>query len=272
MTETTRDLWVLKLGGGAVTRKDANRREARPDVIRSAARQIRRARQERALTLVVVHGAGPFGHSLVADYGINAGVRGPRQVEGFVRTHNSMEDLDKIVMDIFREEGLLGFPLQPSACVIQRDRRIDSFFTAPVEHLLALDPDIIPILYGDMVVDRSLGASVVSGDALVAHLAGHLGARRVLLGTDVAGVFTADPRRDPSARRIDRIDRENLAEVLASLGGSAGVDVTGGMRGKVQQLVEALAGVPALIFDLTGPDALYRALTGRELEGTEICT
>ena len=266
----SRDLWVLKLGGGAVTRKAENLREARDDVIRGAARQIARARRERELTLVVVHGAGPFGHALVADYGIAGGVGGPRQVEGFVRTHNSMEDLNKIVMDLFREEGLLGFPVQPSACVVQRARRIETFFTEPLERLLALDPAIIPILYGDMVVDLDQGASVVSGDALVAHLARRLGAARVLLGTDVGGVFTADPRRDPAARRIEHIDGGNLEQVLAAAGASAAVDVTRGMRGKLEQLRDTLAGVPVLIFDLTERDSLYRALTDQPVAGTEI--
>jgi isopentenyl phosphate kinase len=270
----TGELWVLKLGGGAVTCKRENRRAARRDVIRAAARQIARARRDRSPSpaLVVVHGAGPFGHSLVAEYGINDGVAGPRQVEGFVRTHNSMEDLNKQVMDLFREEGLWGFPLQPSACVVQRARRIETFFFEPVERLLDLDAGIIPLLYGDMVADRSLGASVVSGDLLVVHLARHLGARRVLLGTDVSGVFTADPRRDPAARRIERIDRDGLESALAHAGGSAGVDVTRGMRGKIERLFEHLSGVPALIFDLTEPDALYRALGGGDVAGTEIVT
>jgi isopentenyl phosphate kinase len=267
----TDELWVLKLGGGAVTHKRENRRAARCDVIRSAARQIARAGRDRP-ALVVVHGAGPFGHSLVAEYGINDGVVGARQVEGFVRTHNSMEDLNKAVMDLFREEGLWGFPVQPSACVVQRDRSIETFFVEPVERLLDLSAEIIPILYGDMVTDLTLGGSVVSGDVLVAFLARHLGARRVLLGTDVAGVFTADPRLDPEARRIERIDRTNLQRVLDQAGESAAVDVTRGMRGKIERLFDHLSGVSALVFDLTAPGALYSALVGADVAGTEIFT
>ena len=266
-----RELWVLKLGGGAVTHKRENRREARLGVIRSVAQQIARARrEERAPGLVLVHGAGPFGHSVVAEYGINQGVSSPRQVEGFVRTHNSMVALNQVVVGALCEAGLWAFPVQPGACMIQRDRCLETFFIEPVEHLLALNPAIIPVLHGDMVADRTLGASVVSGDVVVAHLCRLLGAKRVLLGTDVAGVYTADPRQDPSARRVAHIDASNLNQVLAQAGESSAVDVTRGMRGKIEQLRDNLSGASALVFDLTEPEALYRALTGQEVAGTEI--
>jgi isopentenyl phosphate kinase len=262
-----RELLLVKLGGSAITFKHKNRREAKKDCIRYAARQIQRAQKERSFSLIVVHGAGPFGHALVAEYGIRDGVRDSRQVEGLIRTHRSVQELCTIVCDIFNEEGLRCFPIQPSACVIQSDKEIESFFTEAIEGMLAVDPELIPVLYGDMVVDRSLGASVVSGDALVSYLARHLEASRVLMGTDVPGVFDGNPR-DPASRLIDIINKSNLDRSLASVGVSEAIDVTSGMRGKLEQLV--LLGKPTLIFDLNETDALFRALLGKKVRGTEI--
>jgi len=261
---------VLKIGGGAVTHKGSNERRARIDVIRRIAGELRRAKEERPERLVAVHGAGPFGHGPVTEYGIAGGVQSPRDVEGFVRTHNSMEDLNKLFMDVFREEGLLVFPVQPSACIVQSDRRVSQLFSEPIERLIALDDRIIPLLYGDMVPDSVLGASVVSGDAIVAELGRRLGARRVLLGTDVPGIFTSDPKLDPAARPVPRIDRDNLDEVLAHVTGATTVDVTRGMRGKLEEIARALAGLEVLVFDLTEEGSLYRALTGQAVRGTEI--
>jgi isopentenyl phosphate kinase len=261
---------VLKIGGGAVTHKGSNERRARVDVIRRVAREIRRAQEERTGRLVAVHGAGPFGHGLVAEYDIAAGVQNARDVEGFVRTHNSMEDLNKLFMDIFREEGLLVFPIQPSACVVQADRRVTDFFIEPIKRLVALDERIIPLLYGDMVTDSVLGASVVSGDAIVAELGRRLGARRVLLGTDVPGIFTADPKLDPAALPVPRIDRDNLDEVLARVTCATTVDVTRGMRGKLEEIARGLSGLEVLVFDVTEEGCLHRALTGQAVRGTEI--
>ncbi len=264
------ETWILKLGGGAITHKDTNERRARLDVLRRVARELRAAREARPLRLVAVHGAGPFGHSLVTTYDLARGVTTPRQVEGFVRTHASMLELNRQLVEVLAEEGLLVVPVPPSACVVQADRRIESFFVEPLERLLALDHRLLPLLHGDMVSDRVLGASVVSGDALVAELGRRLGARRVLLGTDVPGIFTADPKLDPSARRLPLVTRENLEEVLVSVGEATTVDVTGGMRGKLAEIARALTGLEVLVFDLTEPGALQRALLGEAVEGTEL--
>jgi isopentenyl phosphate kinase len=262
---------ILKLGGGAITHKDDNERRARTERLVGVAAQVARAQRERpGRGLVVVHGAGPFGHKLVTDYGISRGVKEPRQVEGFVRTHDSMEVLNRIVVEIFLEAGLLAFPIQPSACALQRDGRLETLLVEPIQRLLEMDPSIVPVLYGDMVLDRTLGASVVSGDTLVVQLARELGASRVLLGTDVAGVHTADPKRDPDARRIERIDASNLDELVGAAGEASTVDVTGGMGGKLRRLVQGLVGIEALIFDLAAPEATYRALVGEPVEGTVI--
>ncbi len=260
---------VLKLGGGVVTEKDANRRSARVDVLRRLARELRSAREQGAGRIVLVHGAGPFGHSLVAEHGIADGVASPRQVEGFVATHASMRELDELVLGALRAEGLLAVALPPCACLVQERRAVRDFFVEPIERLLALDARIIPVLYGDMVADRALGASVVSGDVLVAELGRRLRAR-VLLGTDVPGIFTADPKRDPAARPVPRIDRGNLAAVLESVSPAATVDVTRGMRGKLEAIAASLAGLEVLVFDLGEQGALERALLRRPVAGTEI--
>jgi aspartate kinase len=57
------------------------------------------------------------------------------------------------------------------------------------------------------------GASNITAVALAAVL----GARRCEILTDVDGVYTADPRIVPSARRLDRISHEEIME-LASMG------------------------------------------------------
>ena len=232
--------------------------------------EIKRAKSAKGFRLVVVHGAGPFGHKVVTDYGINDGVKDGRDVEGFVRTHNSMEDLNKVFMDIFREEGLLGFPVQPSACIIHDKKKIAEFYTTAIENLLAMSGDIIPILYGDMVIDRSLGASVISGDAIVPYLARKLNASRVFMGTDVDGIYTADPKLNPDAKLIENIGPGNFETVIERVDKAATVDVTEGMRGKLMKIRETLGGVSVLIFNMSEQDSIYKALSGQKVKGTEI--
>ena len=260
---------ILKIGGSVITNKDSNRFEIRRDEIGRIASEIGAARAARPMRLVLVHGAGPFGHTMVTNYGIAEGVGVPKGIEGFVRTHNSMQDLKYVLMCILRDKGLLGFPIQPSACIRQKRRELISFDTAIIAGLLDLDDGIVPILYGDMVLDESIGASVVSGDAIVAHLAPALRADRVLMGTDVEGVFEGDPKTDPAAASIPTISAENLDRVMESVRGATTVDVTGGMQKKLIEIRDKLGGIGVKIFDALAPGNVERALLGRQV-GTEI--
>ncbi len=260
---------ILKIGGSVITNKDSNRFEIRRDEIHRIASEIGNARTARPMRLVLVHGAGPFGHTMVTNYGIAGGVNVPKGTEGFVRTHNSMQDLNYVLMCILRDEGLLGFPIQPSACIRQKGREVASFETSIVGGLLDLDDEIIPILYGDMVLDESIGASVVSGDAIVAHLAPALRADRVLMGTDVDGVFEGDPKTDPASAPISTITEENFDRVMESVRGATTVDVTGGMHKKLLEIHDRLSGIGVAIFDALAPGNVEKALLGQKV-GTEI--
>lgn len=117
-----------------------------------------------------------------------------------------------------------------------------------------------------MVLDTKLKGSVVSGDAIIPFLAKKLGAKKVLLGSDVAGIFTADPKKDAKAKRIPLIDKRNFKKVLKSVGESNSVDVTRGMKGKL----ENLRGLNAFIFDMTEQDSTRKALVGERVQGTAV--
>jgi isopentenyl phosphate kinase len=117
-----------------------------------------------------------------------------------------------------------------------------------------------------MVPDEKLNASVVSGDTIIAVLAKEFKAKKVLLGTDVAGIFTADPKKEKGAKRIPLIDRKNFDSVIEKVSGSKAIDVTGGMRGKL----EKLKGLNALVFDATKAGNVFKALAGKKVDGTEI--
>ncbi len=260
---------ILKLGGSVITHKDNNELKAKTDVIRRIAKEIKAARKDNEFSLIVVHGAGPFGHKLVTDYKIKDGLDSGKDIEGFVRTHNSMEDLNKIIMDIFRAEGLLGFPVQPSACIIQNNKKIERFNTEIVKELLNLDNRIIPILYGDMVIDKALKASVVSGDAIITYLAREFEVSRILMGTDVKGIFSEDPKINPHAEFIEKIDNSNFDKVLEKVTGANTVDVTGGMKQKLIELKENLSGIKIVIFNAAEENNVYRVLTGQNI-GTTI--
>jgi isopentenyl phosphate kinase len=121
---------------------------------------------------------------------------------------------------------------------------------------------LVPVLYGDVVVDRSLGVCILSGDQIVTYLARNLGAERVVLATNVDGVL------DPEGRIIEKISSENAQSILGFTDEIEG-DVTGGMKGKVAELLElSESRVSALVVNALKHGRVKNALLGKTVKGT----
>ena len=112
---------------------------------------------------------------------------------------------------------------------------------------------LVPLVYGDVALDELWGTTIISTEAIFAHLARLLRPQRIVLVGEVKGVYSADPRQDPQARLIPVIHASHLGEAESALGGSHGVDVTGGMRTKVHLMVDLVRALPGLrVYLLSG--------------------
>ncbi len=80
-------------------------------------------------------------------------------------------------------------------------------------------------------------------DNLAAIVAALIGADLLLIASDVDALYNADPRRDPAATPIARVEAISAA-VMALAGGSGSAVGTGGMRTKLEAAEKALH-VPA---------------------------
>ncbi len=129
----------------------------------------------------------------------------------------------------------------------------------------------VPVLYGDVVFDEKLGFTVLSGDQIVAYLAIKLGACKIVIGGDTDGLFDKDPKVDPNAKPYKHLTLEELKKVQGTLCKAQGNDVTGGMAGKIAELIPAVEkGIPVTITGATNSLSILRALTGQSVLGTEI--
>ena len=115
----------------------------------------------------------------------------------------------------------------------------------------------VPVLHGDVVCDRVLGGCIVSGDQIVPYLAKKLGAEKVGIVTATGGVLSG-------GEIIPEITRENVSAVKFETSDNA--DVTGGMQGKVEELLAlAESGTPSHIIK---PEMLKAFLAGTNAGGT----
>lgn len=243
---------ILKIGGSILTDKSRSL-APRPEEIARVAAEI----AIRPEDLVLVHGAGSFGHIPAQKYGLPQ-VFSP---EGLRMTHLSVARLCEMVVEALGQAGVECLPVHPLSAAMLRQGRIESFFLGPVKEMIK--NGIMPVLHGDVAMDASRGAAIVSGDQLVAYLAGELEADIVAVGSNVDGVLV-------SGRPLPSMGRNDLSQFERDIGASAGVDVTGGMRGKLEELLElADRGTESVIFNAGKKGNITRALKGERV-GTRI--
>ena len=256
---------ILKLGGSVITIKNKsftlNKR-----AITKLAKEIKRADVN---SLVIVHGGGSFGHPVAKQYKIDEGYKNPSQIIGFAKTHQAMTTLNKHVIDSLINQNIPAVEIQPASIIITKSGRINIMEERPLTKLLELG--FTPVLYGDAVPDSNIGFAILSGDQLVSQLAIRLNADRIMIGVDVDGLYTADPKTNPSAQLIQHITLQQLKKLQNKIEKTNVTDVTGGMLGKILELMPALEhGVNVRIVNALKSDNVYRALEGKEVVGTFI--
>ena len=101
-------------------------------------------------------------------------------------------------------------------------------------------------------------------DRLSALVASKLEADLLVLFTDVAGLYDRDPREDPEARLVSRVEgMEDLEDVTAGVGSRAG---RGGMRSKVEAArIASRGGCHVVITSGREPERWPRVFAGDEL-------
>ena len=262
------ELVILKLGGSVVTRKEEGRPEVNKENLSRLSKEIAEAQKEKKFLVVVVHGAGPFGHIPASEYNLNDGFKGSEQIKGFILTHQSMEKLNYLVVEELQKAGVNAVAFQPSSAGLLKMRKLSTFRTDIIQKLLSIG--IVPVPYGDVLFDEKIGCAILSGDQLVPYLAEKLSADRIILTADVAGIFDSDPKKNKEAVLLKEITPKTVNKIK-KIGTSVGVDVTGGMEGKLSELMRlAKKGIESEIIDGTKPGLLRRALLGEKGLGTII--
>ncbi|MDD1690751.1 MAG: isopentenyl phosphate kinase family protein [Methanoregula sp.] len=227
---------ILKLGGSILTDKSADCAINRESLATIAA-AVAEAGTE---GIVIIHGAGSCGHPEAKRYHLDVGAaRG--KTDGIYVTHRAVSGLNDAVVTALREKGVAAAGVHPFHVAVADTGRLLSFECRHLEKMLALG--MVPVIHGDVVMDLSRGACIVSGDQLVRYLAAALQIRRVGLATDVPGVLDG-------GRVVPEITRHTVASL--HIGDSLHTDVTGGMRGKIDELLGlADAGIGSDIFHVS---------------------
>ena len=99
-------------------------------------------------------------------------------------------------------------------------------------------------------------------DRLAALVANSVGADLLVLLTDTDGVYTADPRRDPSAQLVARVAADDPLLAIAANSNGSGRG-SGGMASKLTAArIASWSGIRSVIARAAAPDVLVRAVSG----------
>ncbi len=263
------NLIIIKLGGSSITKKEENKFEINYLVLKQAAKELALALHKAPeLKVALVCGVGPFGHTYVVKYDLNNGIKTREQEIGVEVTKKDCDFVGEEVKKTLEEQKLRVKFIPGYDVCVQDNKKLKSFDSSPYKK--ALEEGFIPLSTGVMVKDDSLGWSPMSGDVVIAQLTKQLGPTKVVIGTDVDGIFTSDPKINPKAELISQITKKNLANVLKKAGESKAMDVTGGMKGKLEKLAETLNGVPAEIFNLFVELNLEKSILDQEIKSTKL--
>ena len=261
---------VLKLGGSFLTRKDQGKsfpgtieeiRSRRKEFIfedrlKSICNQIEKVSHSHQI--ILVHGAGPFGHSLVS--------RLKTLEEGVARlVHESMISLNEVVVGALSGTGLRCKTSSPFDLVNLDGRfHTERIVTKMVKEI---DEGILPISHGDVVPRTSGGGgfySVISGDVIARDLSLYWPADKVIMVTDLDGILDKDPSIE-EGETLRRVGLSRALEILESRS-AKGPDVTGGILEKVKTCRPAiLRGIPLQIISGIPPGNLETACEGEEV-------
>lgn len=258
------DLIILKIGGSVITDKFSKKPVVNFENLKRISKEIASVYNFQKISLILIHGAGSFGHLIVKKTGIDKGIKNKKQLNAFAETQRLQNKLNCIIAKELIKKGLPAFPFQASVGAIMKKGRLIKMDLSVIKGLLKLN--IIPVLYGVPAYDTQQGCSILSGDQIAPYLAKKLKAKKIIMASDVDGVFTADPKKDKNAKQIKEINRKNFNEVRKMLGGSTSVDVTGGMLGKVLELIKiAKTGMLIQIINATKKDNIKKAFLGKRV-------
>lgn len=219
---------LIKLGGSIITDKSTPGvfRLANVQEIAAILSEYRESHPE--VDIILVHGAGSFAHPFAKQYQLDGQWREDTSW-GLSRTELAVRKLNVMITEVMHEFHVPLFGVSASSMATLQGND----FEVNIELIQnSLDKQLIPTLYGDVAIGFRKEYRVISGDVLIKDIATKLPNVSIITVGDTAGVYDSD------GKTIQQITSANFDEILQAVTGSKGIDVTGGMRQKLIELME----------------------------------
>ena len=250
---------LIKLGGSVITDKSQYRKFNEEQTSRLC-REIASANKG----TMIVHGAGSFGHVLAKKYQLNQGLLDFGQIPAVAQVQHDARELSSLVTAELIKVGIPAVSVAPGSCFVMENGRLIINDDEALKALMHIG--VMPVMFGDVVADRYKGFGICSGDQAMEVLARKFKPSAIVFVSDVDGLYTADPKKDPNAKLIKEVDRSMLDDIDSEL---TVADVTGGIRGKIEEMLQICGeGGKCVLLNGTVPGRLESFLKGEDV----VCT
>ncbi|MBD3229619.1 MAG: acetylglutamate kinase [Candidatus Lokiarchaeota archaeon] len=226
---------IIKLGGSLITNKNKPF-SLKKDIIRKAINKIISGNEH----TILIHGGGSYGHPIAKKFeifdGYNPNVK--NQLLGLSKTHQAMNQLNSFIIKEFINRDHPVISVQPSSIFLKDGDEIIVHSIEILEFLLELN--ILPVLYGDIILDKQNSFSIISGDRICLEICKKLkyNISKVVFAMDREGIYVKGEHKDEPIILSD-LKLEDLENIhLMKLGEK--IDVTGGIEGKIEEIKEIL--------------------------------
>ena len=173
-----------------------------------------------------------FSHHQAKKFKLNEGYQPSDDYEqcrwGVCDTRRSLSRLQQYLLDAFLRAGIPVVGISPFDFLVSDQFQLtDQDYKHLCEHLeTLLRNGYVPLLHGDVLLDRKTHWRILSGDDLLLKLAEYFQPRQCIFLTSVPGIL----RSDGSVIEEFYIDENQLDSIDSQ---SSTIDVTGSMQNKV---------------------------------------
>lgn len=260
---------LIKLGGSLITDK-AKLDTLRPEIVHQVARELTDVIQLREdLRIILFNGNGSIGHPIAKKYKIPQGFDGTNAL-GFCLLQQTTNQLNRIIVNALLEHDVPAIGFQPSTLFWAENLSYHHLNLNIFEQII--EKAIVPVLYGDGIIDQDQGFNIISSDHLLILIAQYLADKGRYVIDKVVNLGDYKGVLNDQGEVIEEINNRNYYSLKHCIKESEHLDISGGMASKINALLElARLGHDSWIMDGGKKNNLKNLLLNNQAVGTKIC-
>jgi len=252
---------LIKLGGSVITDKTTYKRFNAEQTSRLCS-EIKGSGKD----VLIVLGAGSFGHVIAKEHELQKGYKRKEQIEAAAQVSLDVRELNNLVVNELIKAGIPAVSVPTGSCLIMDNGNVEIKDPEILRGYVKLG--IMPIMSGDVVVDRKKGFGICSGDKVMDILAEIFSPSRIIFVSDVDGLYDRDPKISKDAKLIKEVNGDVLRKIPLE---TTVADVTGSVHSKMEHMLGMCSnGRDCILVNGTVKGRLRSLLIGKEVVCTKV--